>query len=150
MQEGLEDRNRASLVRLRAVADRLSDQELARVIDPPWTAAALFAHIAFWDRFVLVRWPQALETGAQVPLSVDDDAMELVNGAALPQWGLIPPPDAVAECLKAAGTVNELVASLGEERLETLLALGRRRLVDRSLHRDEHLVTLEAAFPPPV
>ena len=57
----IEERNRSSLERLRAIGSSLSDAELARTIDAPWTAAALFAHIAFWDRFVLERWRLAAE-----------------------------------------------------------------------------------------
>ena len=56
MGDGADERNRASADRLAALGARLSDDELTTEIDPPWTAAGLFAHIAFWDRFVLERW----------------------------------------------------------------------------------------------
>jgi hypothetical protein len=43
--------------------------------------------------------------------------------------------------------MNADVASLPEEAVSEIVPSGRERLVDRSLHRDEHLTTIEAAFP---
>jgi hypothetical protein len=148
MDAKINDRNRASRDRLRAVAVRLSEEELIRPIDPPWTAAALLAHVAFWDRFVQARWLHALRTGSTVPLSIDDAAMELLNEAALPEWLVIPPGAAVAECLAAAESLDGVLESLEDEVVSQALTEGRERLVDRSLHRGEHLETIERAFGP--
>jgi hypothetical protein len=59
----IEDRNRVAVDRPGALGARLSDEELTRVVDPPWSAAALFAHMAFWDRFFRARWLLAANTG---------------------------------------------------------------------------------------
>jgi hypothetical protein len=139
----INERNRASRDRLQAVGTRLSEEELLRPIDPPWTAAALLAHVAFWDRFVHARWKHALQTGSRVPLSIDDAAMELLNQAALPEWLALPPRAAVEACLAAATDLDALLESLGEESVTQALREGRERLVDRSLHRSEHLATIE-------
>jgi DinB superfamily len=142
------DRNRRSAERLRELGDRLTDEELARTIDDPWTAAALFAHVAFWDRFVLERWRLAAERGDATPTALDQPLLDRLNDATLPQWLAIPPRAAVAECLDAAGLVDEHLAGIDPEVLETLVREGRERLVDRSLHRGDHLATIEAAFAP--
>jgi hypothetical protein len=139
-------RNRGSRDRLRAVGTRLSEEELLQPIDPPWTAAALLAHVAFWDRFVHARWQHALETGDSLPVSIDDRAMELLNQAALPEWLAIPPRAAVEACLAAADDLDALLESLEDESISKALREGRERLVDRSLHRGEHLATIERAF----
>jgi hypothetical protein len=147
----IDDRNRASVDRLRELGARLSDEELTRVIDPPWTAAALFAHVAFWDRYVHARWLHAANTGSRTPLPMDDAlqklVQELVNEASLRQWAAIPPRTTVQECLTAAAEIDALIGSLGAEVTSELVQARRERLVDRSLHRGEHLNTLEIAFP---
>lgn len=152
-QAAIEDRNRAAVERLRALGARLSDEELTRLIDPPWTAAALFAHVAFWDRFVHARWRLAASTGSGTPLPIDDAVQELVqelvNDASLQQWLLITPRTAFQDCLAAAAGVDALIASLKADVVSELVQARRERLVDRSLHRREHLDTLETAFPDP-
>jgi len=146
MDQEINGRNRASLDRLRAMAARLSEDELLRPIDPPWTAAALFAHVAFWDRFTHARWLHAAGIGGGLPLSIDDAAMELINQAALREWAAIPPRTAVEECLAAAATINDFIDSLEPDAVSQVLLAGRERLVARSIHRGEHLDTIEAAF----
>jgi hypothetical protein len=140
------DRNRWSAERLRELGDRLTDEELVRTIDEPWTAAALFAHVAFWDRFVLERWRLAADRGEATPTPLDQDLLDRVNDASLPQWLAIPPPAAVAQCLEAAALVDEHVAGLAPDVVDALVREGRERLVDRSLHRGDHLATIAAAF----
>jgi hypothetical protein len=145
--EELAERNRTSADRLRGIGERLSDEELARAIDRPWTASGLFAHIAFWDRFVLERWKLAAERGDRAPVSVDDAFMERINDASLDQWMSIPPRAAVEQCLAGAAEVDAYLRGIDDEIREELIAEGRRRLVDRSIHRGDHLGTLESAFP---
>lgn len=141
-------RNNVSRERLRAVAERVSDDVLARPIDDAWTAGALFAHIAFWDRYVSERWTHAERSGNRTPVPIDDLATELVNDAALPGWIALPPQESVASCLAAAEAIDLFISSLDDEIVSEVLGEGRERLLDRSIHRDEHLSTLEGAFPP--
>jgi hypothetical protein len=143
----LRDRHRGSLERLRMLGERLTDEDLVRTIDPPWTAAGLFAHIAFWDRFVLERWKLTAERGDRTPVAVDGAFMERINDASLDQWMAIPPRAAVEQCLAAAVEVDAYVEGLDDDVRSALVEEGRPRLVDRSAHRGDHLGTLEAAFP---
>jgi mycothiol maleylpyruvate isomerase-like protein len=143
----IEDRNHAAVDRLRALGARLSDEELIRTIDPPWTAAALFAHMAFWDRFVHARWLLAANSGARTPLHFDDALLELINDAALQQWAVIPPRAAIQDCLAAATEIDALIGSLETDVVSEVVIERRERLVDRSLHRGEHLSIIETAFP---
>jgi hypothetical protein len=145
----IEDRNRSTADRLRTLGARLSDAELTRLIDAPWTAAALFAHVAFWDHFVHARWLLAASMGSRAPLPVDDALMELINDASLQQWGAIPPQTAVQDCLAAAAEIDALIRSLEPDVVSEVVQERRERLVDRSLHRVEHLDTIEAAFDSP-
>jgi len=146
---GPDERNRATTERLRALAGRLPDDELARVLDPPWTTSALFAHIAFWDRFVLARWKLAATKGSRAPDRMDDTPQDLINDAALPGWKAIPARAAIDTCLAAAEELDRLIGSLDIDVVVELERDRRERLVDRSLHRGEHLDSLESAFPDP-
>jgi len=145
-RQAIQDRNHAAADRLRALSSRLSDAELTRPIESPWTAAGLFAHVAFWDRFVHARWLLAASTGSRTPIDFDDALLELINEASLQQWAAIPPRAAVEDCLAAAGQLDDLIESLDEAVVSVVQAM-RPRLLDRSLHRGEHLATIEAAFP---
>jgi hypothetical protein len=140
-------KNRESAERLAALGARLSDQELTAEIDPPWTAAGLFAHIAFWERFVLERWGLAAERGEHTPMVVDGGLMDRINDASLRQWLAIPARIAVEEFLAAAVELEELISQLDATIVSELVGEGRERLVDRSLHRGDHIRTLEEAFP---
>jgi hypothetical protein len=144
---GADERNRSTTDRLRALARRLSDDELARVLDPPWTTSALFAHIAFWDRFVLARWRLAVASGSRAPDPIDGTPQDLINEAALPGWSAIPPRTAIDACLSAAEELDRFISSLDTNVVDELERDRRERLVDRSLHRGEHLDALEATFP---
>jgi hypothetical protein len=147
MDEEIDRKNRDSAERLAIFGARLSDRELTVEIDPPWTAAGLFAHMAFWDRFVLERWGLAAERGERTPMVVDGGLMDRINDASLRQWLAIPARIAVEEFLAAAAELEELISQLDATIVSELVGEGRERLVDRSLHRGDHIRTLEEAFP---
>ena len=142
-----DERNRSTTERLRALARRLSDDELARALDPPWTTSALFAHIAFWDRFVLARWRLAVANGDRTPHPIDGAHQDLINEAALPGWTAIPPKAALDACLTAAEELDRFIGSLETGVVVELERGHRERLIDRSLHRGDHLDVLESTFP---
>lgn len=147
MDPEIEEANTASRGWLRATVERLSEDDMTRPITEPWTAAGLLAHLAFWDRFCRARWLHAQRTGTPTPVPLDDALLELINDADLSHWTILPPRIAAEECLEAADTLDALIQSLGDEVALKIEAEGRRRLVDRSIHRREHLSTIEAAFP---
>src|SRR5438876_10756404 len=86
----IEERNHAAVDRLRALGLGLSDEELTRPIDPPWSAAAVFADVGVWDRFVHARWLLAARSGAPTPLHFDDALLRLINDACLRRVGRHP------------------------------------------------------------
>lgn len=54
MESEFAERDRSELDRLRTLSASLSDDALRRPIDSVWSAAALFAHLAFWDGSVVL------------------------------------------------------------------------------------------------
>ena len=132
--------------RLVALVDRLTAGDYALEVMPGWTIGALLAHLAFWDRLVIERWTQAIAADATIPVSLSDVLTDLINGASLAQWLAMPGPLAGREAVAAAEAVDAYVEGLEQARVAAAEAAGLGRLVDRSLHRAEHLDMIEAAL----
>jgi hypothetical protein len=143
----IEEGNSASRSWLGGIVGRLSETDMRSPIGEDWTVSALLAHLAFWDRFCRARWLHAQRMGTPTPAPLDDALLELINDADLSHWAVIPPRTAAEECLEAAERVDALIGSLDDEVARKVDAEGRRRLIDRSIHRREHLSSIEAAFP---
>jgi hypothetical protein len=137
----LVERNTASLERMRAFADRLTDNELSRPLGNGWTAAAELAHVAFWDRRATV----LLDRWARDGVSASDADVDAINDAMLPQWLLLAPRAAVADALAAGQEVNDKVAALSPE-LEGAIVDGQVVRLNRAHHRATHLDVLERRF----
>jgi hypothetical protein len=140
------ERNAAQRARLQALVERLSDDDLVRALAGDWTVAALLAHLAFWDRFVLARWTQAALEGRRVPPLIGDVQLDLINAAALEGWRALPPRAAAQQALSAAEAIERLVAGLADEAVREIQADGRLPLLDRTLHWRGHLDEIEAAL----
>jgi hypothetical protein len=69
MDRGYIERNEASRARLRALLDRLTDDDLRQRVGE-WTVAMSLAHLAFWDRFGQLRWIETFESGRDLPVQV--------------------------------------------------------------------------------
>jgi hypothetical protein len=136
-----DERNSASLARLREFTGRLSDEELVRPLGNGWTAAAEIAHLAFWDRRVLILLDRWTRDGIS-PSGMDVD---VVNDALLPQWLLLPPRAAVTDALAAGEEINAKIAALSDDQA-TALKEGQVIRLDRSRHRTDHLNVLERTF----
>jgi hypothetical protein len=136
-------RNRASRERLNGVIARLGDRD-ARV-DEDWTAAALLAHLAFWDRLAASRIAGYLRTG-EAPAPAPAIILEYTNAGGLRQWKDTPLKVAAAQARDAALAFDRIVESLPSDKLAYLKGLGRPFLIDRSEHRKEHLDQIERAL----
>jgi hypothetical protein len=141
MDRSFVERNRASSRRIRALAESLSDEDLQRPVGKHWTVSIALAHLAFWDRRVLLLLDRLEQTGKLEPLEID----LVVNDVALPFWAAMPPR---AAARLAVATVEALDKRL-EEFPEALLAQvrsGNERWIVRALHRDPHLDAVTAAL----
>ena len=143
MTSDLNARNRASRDRLATVIARLGD----RGVELPggWTAAALLAHLAFWDGFGAARLEMYVRGGQ--PMDLGSEALtEFINAAGLPQWKAMPVSTAALLATSAAAAIDLLVDGLSRALQDEIRALNRPRLLDRSLHRKEHLDEIERAL----
>lgn len=137
------ERNDRSVIRLRQVIAGMPEGRWTQTLEGGWTIGILLAHMAFWDRFVRERWEHARRTHRIAPVAIDLGLADLVNDASVPGWALIPPRDAARMALAAAGETNATIAALGVNAVDAVVAAGWDSLLDRSIHRDEHIAALE-------
>ncbi|TMK66447.1 MAG: hypothetical protein E6G52_03390 [Actinobacteria bacterium] len=85
------EQNAREQERLRALVERLSDDELRSSVNEYWTVAGVLGHIAFWDARVLAL-ADKLERG--VPFSPSDsepEDVDWINDASRPLIHAIAP-----------------------------------------------------------
>ena len=131
--------------RLRALVERLSEDELLAPVNEYWTVAGVFGHIAFWDARMLTL-ADKLERGLPFsPSDAEPEDVDWINDASRPLIHAIPPLEAARLALSIAEETDARVATLPVDRLwprdpdSPLYAL-------RASHRGEHLDDVEAAL----
>jgi hypothetical protein len=112
------DLNRASRERIRALANRLTDEELQTRVGEHWTVAIVFAHLAFWERRVMYVLDMTEKNGK-----------------------LFIPEIAIEECEALDKRLEEYDPALLEE-----IYNYNKRWVVRALHRNEHLDEADEAL----
>jgi uncharacterized damage-inducible protein DinB len=144
-------RNEASLAALHELLAGLSAADLGcRADDGAWTVGQILGHLTFWDRFLAARWRAALAggPGAQ-PSYLPHELADLLNAGISPTWGAFASRagDAVTvETVAAAEEVDRIIAGLPESTpIEEILS-DRPALLDRSIHRLEHLSEVRKAL----
>ena len=140
------DQNTRERERLRALVERLGEDELRAPVNEHWTVAGVLGHIAFWDARVL-SLADKLERG--VPFTSSDsepEDVDWINDASRALIHAIPPLEAARLTLQIAEETDARVATLPVDRLwpqnpdSPLYAL-------RASHRGEHLDEVAAALP---
>ncbi len=133
--------NRASTQRIRALAARLSDEEMQHPVGEHWTVAIVFAHLVFWDRRVMYVLDKTERDGKLFIPELDI----FVNDLSLPLWAAIPPRAAAQMALETAEALDKRLEEYSPAWLEEIFAYNKRWVV-RALHRGEHLDEAEAAL----
>ena len=131
--------------RLRALVERLNEDELRAPVNEHWTVAAVFGHIAFWDARMLAL-ADKLERGmAFSPSDAEPEDVDWINDASRPLIHAVPPHELARLSLQIAEDTDARVATLPVDRLwprdpdSPLYAV-------RASHRGEHLDEVEAAL----
>ncbi len=139
------DQNTRERDRLRALVERLDEDELRAPVNEHWTVAAVLGHIAFWDARVLAL-ADKLERGVSfAPSDAEPEDVDWINDASRPLIHAIAPLEVARLALRIAEETDARVASLPLERLwpqdpdSPLYAV-------RAAHRGEHLDDVEAAI----
>ena len=142
MDTSYNERNRAQTQRLKDLRG-LSDEDLGRPVGEHWTVAVALAHIQYWDG----RTVGALEAWRRhgLPLTVSVEGEDVVNDLRLPIWSELAPRVALEQAIKTAEVLDRIVEDLSPAQAEAVAA-GRYRMLDRSLHRSEHLDEVDRAL----
>ena len=133
--------NRAATDRIRALAARLTDEELQQRVGEHWTVAIALAHLAFWDRRVMQILDNTEREGRLSLFEIDI----LVNDISLPLWAAVPPRAAAALAVEAAEALDARLAGFPPELLAEIHAYNPRWVI-RALHRNDHLDEVDAAL----
>lgn len=141
MDPSFTDRNRASTERIRALAARLTDDDMQRRVGEHWTVAIALAHLAFWDRRVMYVLDMTQRDGKLFAPEIDI----FVNDLSLPLWAAIPPRAAARLAIESAEALDQQLEDFPPTLLAEIHAFNKRWVV-RALHRNEHLDEVDAAL----
>ena len=134
--------NTASLASLRALVDRLSDDDLNRLVGDGWTVAAALAHLAFWDQRAVTL--SAHRERLQAVSRLAPEEVDSINDAVHVLCLAIPPQAAAQISLASAEAANHAMALLSPEDVEQVKAAGMPFNLSRALHRREHIEQIES------
>jgi uncharacterized damage-inducible protein DinB len=130
--------------RLRALVEKLTDEQLRQPMAAGWTIASVLAHLAFWDQRILVlleHWEQG-----KAPRSHNAEDVNWINDAAKALCLALPPRVAAQLALATADVVDRKVEALPDTRLAANEAAGHPLNLLRAQHRREHLDEIEHAL----
>jgi hypothetical protein len=127
--------------RLRALVNRLTDEELSLPLGEGWTVAAALAHIAFWDQRAAVLMRRWKEGSVVAPSPVDVD---VTNDALLPLCLAIPPRVAGNLAIASAEAIDRELEEASPALIADIEKLGDKFRLWRSQHRRSHLDQIES------
>src|SRR5436853_4586910 len=133
--------------RLRSLASRLGDADLARAMPAGWTVAGILAHLAFWDQRILALLAQWEQAPSRLPRNNLDEAdVDWINDASKPFLLALAPRRAAELAVSIADTVDGKVAALPDDLVARNATAGSSINLLRAEHRAEHLGEIENAF----
>ena len=144
MDRSFIDQNRASTERIRALAARLTDEEMQTKVGEHWTVGIVFAHLAWWDRRVMYVLDMTEKDGTLFVPEIDI----FVNDLSLPLWAAIPPRAAAQIAIETAEMLDKRLEEYSPELLEEIYNYNKRWVI-RALHRGEHLDEADAGLKSP-
>ena len=133
-------RNEAARERLQALVGRLTPEDLDRSIGDGWTVKAALAHLAFWDRYAVALIDQWSIGGFKEDEGFSSD---IPNLAGLADWLAAPPAYTTREVVEAARSVDRRVEEIPPPLADAIVDGGMPRVLDRGVHRSEHLDQVE-------
>jgi DinB family protein len=133
--------NRASKERIRALAERLTDEEMQTRVGEHWTVGIVFAHLAWWDRRIMYVLDMTEKNGKLFIPEIDI----FVNDLSLPLWAAVPPREAARIAIETSETLDKRLEEYDPALLEEIFNYNKRWVI-RALHRNEHLDEANAAL----
>ena len=134
--------NTAEREHLSSLANRLTDEELARPLDAGWTVSAVLAHLAFWDHRALVLIKKWEKEGIG-PSPMDTD---IVNEATRLLCLAIPPRTAAELAISCAQNIDRPLNESPPQWPADIERIGKTVHLNRADHRRDHLGQIEKAL----
>jgi uncharacterized damage-inducible protein DinB len=131
--------NRKSTERMQRIIHGLSKEELTKTRGKNWSISVTLAHLAFWDQRVIHVIETAKKNNVLNAPLLDDQ----LNDILAPILEAIPPAEAARLAINTAGTLDRLLEECLPELIDQMMAVNNR-LVERSLHRNDHLAEIES------
>ena len=131
--------------RMRALVERLTDDQLVSPVNEYWTVAGVLGHIGLWDARVLALADKLEAKGQFTPDDDEPEDVDWINDASRPLIHAIPPREAANLALRLAEEADRRVTSLPTERMYPQDPSSPLNAV-RADHRGEHLDEVEAAL----
>jgi uncharacterized damage-inducible protein DinB len=139
------EENARQLDRLRALVERLSDEDLRDDVNEHWTVAGVLGHMAFWDARILAL-ADKLDRGEPFTPSDDEpEDPEWINDSARPLIHAIAPREVADLAVRIAEETDRRVESLPLDRLWPNNPASPLNPL-RASHRGEHLDEIEASL----
>ena len=110
------EHNRASTDRIRALAASLTDEQMQQPVGEHWTVGIALAHLAWWDRRVMVVLDMTERNGELFVPEIDI----VVNDLSLPLWAAVPPRAAARIAIESAETLDRRLESYPPALLEAI------------------------------
>jgi hypothetical protein len=136
--ESIFQANRRSTDRMQTLIQGLSEKELTQTSGDNWPIYVMLAHLAFWDQRVVHVIELARKNNVLVVPHFDDQ----LNDILAPFLGAISPGEAVEMTIRIARTLDQYLEECPPELFNQMMEVNNR-LVERSLHRNDHLDDIE-------
>jgi hypothetical protein len=130
--------NRRSTDRMQTLIQGLSEKKLKQASGDNWPIHVMLAHLAFWDQRVLHVIELAKKNNVLDVPRFDDQ----LNDILTPFLGAIPPTKAVEMAITVARQLDQTLEECPRELFSQMMEVNNR-LVERSLHRNDHLNDIE-------
>jgi hypothetical protein len=137
--------NNRERARLRALATRLSDSDLARPLPAGWTIAAVLGHLAFWDQRIVVLLEAWEQTGA-APSQANEEDVDWINDAGKPFLLALPPRQVANLALAIADAVDRKIEALPDDFVVRNTTAGTPLNLNRAEHRRVHLDDIDSVL----
>ena len=135
--------NNAERERLKALVERLSDEDISRPMAAGWTVSGVLAHMAFWDAsalYLMNKWESGVAPSTADHEPEDDN---WINESCKPLCLALTPRAAAQLALQMAEETDRRVETLSYELVAQIIAIGQPFDLSRASHRREHLDDIE-------
>jgi hypothetical protein len=132
--------NRKATERLSELLEKLPDDRLGAPVTAEWNVKRMLAHLAFWDQRGVLVVESAMKDGRLHAPFYDDQ----LNDILAPVLDLIPAADVKQFALAVSRKLDALLENCPADILAEMEKVNPR-LIDRSLHRNDHLAEIERA-----